>query len=74
MGQHTDNTRGAVADLVVLRLGHLDEQLGDLVLDLHLGEDGRAVVGDGDVAVGGDEDLVEPARAERRLDDVCHCR
>ena len=29
------------------------------MLDLHLSEDGRSIVGDGDVTVGGDEDLVE---------------
>lgn len=71
-GGRTDNARRAVADLVVLRLGELDEELCDLVLDLHLAHDGGAVVGDGDVAVWRDHDLVEAARAERRLDDVAH--
>jgi hypothetical protein len=41
------------------------------MLDLHLAEDGRAIVCDGDVAVGGDENLVETSRAEGRADDVC---
>lgn len=60
-----DDAGGAVADLIVLGLGELDEQLGDVVGDFHLGEDGGAVICDGDVAVGGDEDLVQTARALR---------
>jgi len=42
------------------------------VLHLELREDGRAVVGDGDLAKVIDEHLVEPDRAERRLDHVGH--
>ena len=49
----------AVTNLVILRLGQLDEQLCDVVRDLHLGENGGAVVRYGDVSIGGDEDLVE---------------
>lgn len=54
-----DDTGRSVSDLLVLRLADLDEQLGDLVLNLHVLQDRGAVVGNGDVAVGGDEDLVE---------------
>jgi len=54
---------GAVADLVVLRLGQLNQQLGNVVGHLHLLQDSSTIVGHGDVAVGGDEDLVEAARA-----------
>jgi hypothetical protein len=43
-GEHDDAGR-AVADLVVLALGQLDQELADLVLDLHLLQDRRAVVG-----------------------------
>ena len=39
--QH-DHAGGTVADLIVLRLGELDEELADLVLDLHLLENRRA--------------------------------
>ena len=68
-----DDAGGAVTDLVVLRFRQFDEELCDLVFDLHLAHDGRAVVGDGDVAVGRDHDLVEAARAEAGLDDVADC-
>lgn len=40
-----------------------------MVADLHLAHDGGAIVGDGDVAVGGDEDLVEAAGTEGGADD-----
>lgn len=57
------NTCCAVTNLVILGLGQLNEQLCDVVRDLHLGKNGGAVVCYGDVAVGGDEDLVESTRA-----------
>ena len=60
--------RGAVAGLVLLALGHLDEHLGRRVLDVHLLEDGHAVVRDDDVPRGVDEHLVHPLGAERRPD------
>lgn len=41
-----------------------------MVTDVHLTQDGSAIISDGDIAIGGDEDLVEPTRAERGLDDV----
>ena len=56
----TNHASGAVANLVVLAARQLHEQLCDLVLDPHLRQDGCAVVGDGDVAVGRDQDLVQP--------------
>jgi len=58
------NARRAVADFRVLALAELHEELGDLVLDLHPAEDRRTVVRHCDVAVRGDEDLVEPSRAQ----------
>jgi hypothetical protein len=39
-------------------------------VDMYLGQDGSAIVCDGDVAIGGDEDLVETARTERGADDA----
>jgi len=42
-----------------------------VVGDVHLLEDGCAVVGDRDVAIGGDQNLVEATGTERALDDVC---
>ena len=43
-----------VADLVVLALGDVDEDLGGRVLDVQQLEDGGPVVGNGGVLVGGD--------------------
>ena len=67
-----DDARRAVADLVVLRLRELDEELADLVLHLHLLEDGGAVVGDAHVAVGRLQHLVHPLRPERRAQRRAH--
>jgi hypothetical protein len=39
-------------------------------MSVYLGQDGSAVVCDGDVAIGRDEDLVETARTERGADDA----
>jgi hypothetical protein len=41
---HDHHAGGAVPDLVVLALGELHQQLADLVLHLHLLQDGRAIV------------------------------
>eukprot|EP00962_Isochrysis_galbana_P018199 scaffold5240_cov116-Isochrysis_galbana.AAC.7 len=68
-GQH-NHAGGAVANLIVLRLGELHQQLADLVLDLHLLQDSGPVVGDGHVAVGRLEHLVHALWAQRRLEDV----
>ena len=62
--ERTDDACSAVANLVVLALGELYEEFCDLMLDLHLAEDGRAIVCDGDVAVWGDEDFVETCNAD----------
>ena len=37
---------------------------------MYLGQDSSAIVCDGDVAIRGDEDLVETARAERGTDNT----
>ena len=58
----TDYTSCSITDLVVLRFGQLNEKLRDLVLDLHLAKDCRAVVCDGDVSIGGDKNFVEAWR------------
>jgi hypothetical protein len=44
-----------------------------VVGDLHLLQNGGTVVGDGDVAVRRDEDLVEAAGPQGSLDDVGYC-
>ena len=59
---------GAIAHLRVCGLGHLDEDLAGRVEDRHLLEHRRAVVGDVDDAVVGDEHLVHPAGSERGAD------
>ena len=63
------HARRAVADLVVLRLAQLDEQLADLVLHLHLLQDRRAVVRDAHVAVGALQHLVHSLWPQRRAQD-----
>jgi hypothetical protein len=42
-----------------------------VVGNLHLLEDSSAIVRHGDISVGGNENLVESARAKRRLDNIC---
>jgi len=64
--------RGAVPDLVLLGLGDLHDHLGGGMFDVHLVEDGRAVVRDDDVARVGDEHLVHPARAQCRAYRFAH--
>ena len=59
-------SRRAVADLLLLRGGDLDDHLGGGVLDVHLLQDGRAVVRDDDVSGVGHQHLVHPARPECR--------
>jgi len=61
-----DRRRGAVPDLVFLGLGDFDDHVGRGVLDVHLVQDGDAVVRDDDAARRVDEHLVHPFRAERR--------
>lgn len=55
-----------------LRLRELHHELGHLVVDVHHLEDGGAVVGDGDVVVGGHHHLVEALGAERRAQRARH--
>ena len=50
-GVRTDNTGRSVPNLVVLALGELDKEFGDLVLDFHLPENSGTVVGHGDVSI-----------------------
>ncbi len=63
--------RGAVPDLVVLGLGDLDHHLRSRVLDIHLLQDGHAVVRDDDVADGVDEHLVHALGPERCPYSAC---
>jgi len=66
LARDRDRARRAVAGLVLLRLGDLDDHLGGRVVDVHRLQDGDAVVRDGDVAHRVDEHLVHPFRPERR--------
>eukprot|EP00050_Salpingoeca_kvevrii_P010683 m.9769 g.9769 ORF g.9769 m.9769 type:complete len:527 (-) comp3015_c0_seq2:171-1751(-) len=59
-----DDAGGAVTNLIVLALGKLDHELGNLVADIKVLEDSGAVVGDSDLAVGADENLVKAAWAQ----------
>jgi len=64
--RHRHRGRRAVAGLVLLGFRDLDDHLGRRVVDVHLLEDGHAVVGDRDRSHRVDEHLVHPFRAERR--------
>ena len=55
---------GAVSNLIVLSLGHLDDHLGHRVLDVHLSEDGCAVIGDRSISAAIDEHLVHSLRSK----------
>lgn len=48
----------------------MDEESGNLMFDLHLAQDGGTIVRDGDVSVGGDEDLIQTTGAQRGADDL----
>mmetsp|Transcript_61312 Transcript_61312/g.161124 ORF Transcript_61312/g.161124 Transcript_61312/m.161124 type:complete len:491 (-) Transcript_61312:36-1508(-) len=61
---------GAVADLRVLQVCQLHQNLGGGVLHLELLQDGGAVVGDRDVADVVHEHLVQALRTQRRLQDI----
>ena len=77
-GKH-DNTRGAVADLVVLGGRELDEEFGSLMMDLkvlafkctylHFLENCGAIIGDDDFAIGRHEHLVHALGTERGLEE-----
>jgi hypothetical protein len=60
-----DRGGGPVGDLVLLGLGDLDDHVRRGVVDVHLAENGDAVVGDDDGSAGVDEHLVHPFRTER---------
>ena len=73
-GKH-NNTGRSIADLVVLRSGQLDQQLGGLVMDLslvsngcgtylHLLEDSGSVIRDDDLAVRRHQHFVHASRAQ----------
>jgi len=66
LGRQQDDRRRAVADLGVLRPRNVHQRPRRRVDDVEQLEDGRAVVGDGRVAAVVDDQLVHPARAERR--------
>eukprot|EP00760_Papus_ankaliazontas_P010710 PhM_4_TR14419/c0_g1_i1/m.72372 len=70
-GQHCDGG-GAIADLVVLGLGHVDEEVRGGVVDEHRLEDRCAVVCDADgvLLVHALQDLVHALGTEGRLDEV----
>ena len=57
--KRTDDARRSIANFLILTFGQLHQKFCDLVLDLHLTEDGGAVVGDCYVSICGYEDLVE---------------
>mmetsp|Transcript_24712 Transcript_24712/g.53848 ORF Transcript_24712/g.53848 Transcript_24712/m.53848 type:complete len:310 (-) Transcript_24712:56-985(-) len=65
-----DDARGAIANLVILRGRQLDHQLANLIGNLHLSQDGGTVVGDGNVAVGTDHDLVHALGSQGGPDDA----
>ncbi|KAG5522546.1 hypothetical protein RHGRI_034641 [Rhododendron griersonianum] len=67
-----DDGGGSVAGDDVLGLGELDEHLGGGLEDLHLVEDGGAVVGDDDLAGGGGDHLVHALGAQAGPDGVGH--
>ena len=63
--KHTNNAGSAITDLIILRLGQLDEQFSNLMFNIHHLENGRTVVGDCHITIGGDHDLVETLWTER---------
>ena len=66
------DSRGSVTDLVVLRLGELDHELGDFVIDVHVLEDCGAIIGDGHIAVRADHQLIQTFWPQRCLERICH--
>lgn len=60
-----------ISNLVILNLGDVDQNLRGGVVERDALEDGRAVVGDRDLACGGRmQDFVHSFRSESRLDEV----
>lgn len=60
--------RRAVTDFLFLGVGDFDDHLGRRMLDIHLLEDGCAVVGDDDFTARVDEHFIHSAGAECRPD------
>lgn len=69
----TNDTSSTVSDLVILTLGKLYQQLRDLMLNSHLIEDSCTIVGDSDITIGGDQNLVETSRTKRSLKNIGDC-
>jgi hypothetical protein len=65
-----DNRGSAIANLSVLDLGELNEDLGSGVLNFELLENGGTIIGNGNITDVIDEHLVETLRAERALNDI----
>jgi len=65
-----NHSSGAVTDLVILGLGELDHEFRDLVINIHLFEDGCSVIGDGDVTILRHHELVQSLGAQAGLQDL----
>lgn len=50
--RRTDDARCAIANFVVLTSRELDEEFRDLMLHLHLTQNSRSVICDGDFSIG----------------------
>merc|ERR1719188_2009133 len=58
------------SNLVILRLRQLNHQFCHLVINIHLFEDGGTVIGDGDVSIRGDHQLVQTLGPKTGLEDL----
>jgi hypothetical protein len=67
---HDNNSGSSITNFIVLTSGKLNHELGNLVVNVHLLQDGGAVVGDGDVAVRALKHFVHAFRAERGTEDA----
>jgi hypothetical protein len=50
--EHTDDACCTIANLIILTSRELHKQFGNLMLHLHLTQDSRAVIRDGDFTIG----------------------
>lgn len=57
--QFTDNTSSAISDLVILRVRQLNQQLGNLMLNIHLLQYRSTVICNCDVTVGRYQQFVQ---------------
>lgn len=55
----TNNTGSAITNFVILTLGQLHQQLGDLMFDLHLIQDSGTIIGYGDITIRRNKNLVQ---------------